>query len=150
MTDAKVRFTTTMRQTGANTTGVVVPPDAIAELGGGARPAVVAEINDYSYRTTVGVMRGQSMLPFSAQHREASGIVGGDEIEVALQLDDKLREADMPEELAAALAEAGGLEPAFRKQAPSRQRADVEAVTSAKTPETRARRIEAIVERLRA
>ncbi len=144
-----VRFTTKMSQTGTNTTGVVVPPEVIAQLQAGARPAVVAKLNDYTYRTTVGVMRGHSMLPFSAQHREASGISGGDDIEVVLQVDDKPREAELPEDLAAALTEAG-VEPAFRKQAPSRQRADVDSVTSAKAEETRVRRVASIVTRLTA
>lgn len=149
MTSKTVRFTGEMTQTGANTTGVIVPQDALAELGGGGRPAVVASINGYSYRTTVGTMRGHSMLPFSAQHRAASGIAGGDPIEVVLELDTAPREADLPDDLFEALSNAGGLEGAFRKQAPSRQRADVDNVIGAKAAETRARRIVAIVERLK-
>ena len=101
-----VRFTTKMSQTGTTTTGVVVPPEAIAQLQAGARPAVVAKINDYTYRTTVGIMRGHAMLPFSAQHREASGISGGDDVAVELRIDDTPRVAELPEDLAVALAEA--------------------------------------------
>lgn len=149
MTSKTVRFTGELTKTGANTTGVIVPQGALVELGGGGRPAVVATVNGYSFRTTVGTMRGRSMLPFSAQHRAASGIAGGDPIEVVLELDMVPREADLPDDLAEALSNAGGLERAFRKQAPSRQRADVDNVLGAKAAETRARRIMAIVERLK-
>jgi hypothetical protein len=75
------------------------------------------------------------MLPFSAQHRADSGIAGGDATDVELSLDTKPREAEMPADLAAALAEAGGLEPVSREQAPNRQRADFDCLEAAKAPE---------------
>jgi hypothetical protein len=150
MSEKTVRFQTEMTRTGANTTGVVVPGELITQLGAGARPAVIARINHYSYRTTVGVMRGCSMLPFSAQHREASGIVGGDQIEVELSLDKQPRTVEIPEDLAQALAAERGLAAAFDTLAPSRRKANVENVVTAKSAETRARRIAAIVDRLRA
>jgi len=149
MTEKTVTFETTMTQTGTNTTGIVVPPEVVAQLGGGARPAVVAKINDYSYRTTVGVMKGQSMLPFSAKHREASGVSGGDPIKVELSLDTQSRETEIPDDLARALAVDPAIDAAFRKLASSRRKADVENVVGAKAAETRARRIAAIVARLR-
>ena len=149
MADQTVTFDTEMAQTGTNTTGVVVPPEIISKLQGGARPAVVAKINDYTYRTTVGVMRGHSMLPFSAQHREASGIGGGDPITVELTLDTQPREIEMPDDLGQALATDPAIEAAFQKLAPSRRKADIENVIGAKTAETRARRIDVIVLKLR-
>jgi hypothetical protein len=149
MTDKTVSFETNLSRTGANTTGIVVPSDLVAELGGGARPAVVAKVNDYSYRTTVGVMKGRSMLPFSAQHREASGIGGGEPIAVELRLDTQPRTTEVPDDLAQALAIDPALDAAFQKLAPSRRKADVENMIGAKTPETRARRIATIISRLR-
>lgn len=144
-----VRFETRMMRTGANTTGVVVPADVIAQLGGGARPAVVATFNDYRYRTTIGVMKGLSMLPFSAQHRAASGIEGGDAICVELVLDTEPRTVSVPDDLSHALAAEPALAAAFEKLAPSRRKADVETVLAAKTAETRDRRVQAILARLR-
>ncbi len=149
MSGDKVRFDTKMMQTGPNTTGVVVPPEVVAKLGGGGRPAVVVKLNDYSYRTTIGVMKGHAMLPFSAQHREASGISGGDAISVELSLDVQPRTVTVPDDLAQALEADPQLAAAFEKLAPSRRKADVENVVGAKTAETRARRIEAILSRLR-
>lgn len=147
MSGKHVEFRAELTQTGTNTTGIIVPPDVMAALDGGGRPAVVATINGYTYRTTVGVMRGTAMLPFSAGNRTASGIAGGDAIAVKLQIDNEPRTAEVPDDLTKALAEAG-LTEEFGKQAPSRQRADADNVTAAKASETRARRIEAIVARL--
>jgi hypothetical protein len=149
MSGKTVRFSTRMTRTGVNTTGVVVPTELIAELGAGARPPVIAKINDYVFRTTVGVMNGRSMLSFSAQHREASGIGGDDPIEVQLSLDTQPRIAEVPEDLAQALAAETALAAAFEKLAPSRRKAIVENVVTAKSTETRARRIAAIIDRIR-
>ena len=88
------------------------------------------------------------MLPFSAQHRDASGLSGGDAIAVELEIDRAPRTVDIPADLGEALDATSGLREAFLKQAPSRQKADVENVLSAKSPDTRARRIEAILARL--
>ena len=147
--DNTVRFATRLLQTGKTTTGIEVPAEAIAQLGGGARPAVAARVNDYAYRTTVGVMGGRSLLPFSAEHRAASGLKGGDAIAVALTLDTASREVELPADLDQALAAEPAAQAAFLKQAPSRRKADIANVLSAKAPDTRARRIQAIVERLR-
>lgn len=148
MSPIPIRFDTVLLQTGKTTTGIVVPPDAIAGLGLGGRPALIVRVNGYSYRSTVGVMGGKAMLPFSAQHREASGIKGGDPIAVELEPDTAPRTVELPADLEQALAQHSALRQIFMKQAPSRQKADVQAVMDAKAPETRARRIAAIVKKL--
>lgn len=148
MTAEPVRFSTILARTGANTTGVVVPPEIIAALGAGARPRLVVRVNDYVYRTTVGVMAGRAMLPFSAEHRSASGLSGGDAIVVEVALDTASREVETPPDLAEALAAAPSALAAFARQAPSRRKADIDLVLGAKSAETRARRIAAIVARL--
>jgi antitoxin component of MazEF toxin-antitoxin module len=149
MTRRNVYFKSVMTKTGANTTGVVIPPRVMSDLGGGARPAVEVTINDYTFRTTVGAMKGLAMIPFSAQHRAASGIAGGDRIEVQLAIDTQPRTTKVPKDLAKSLAEEPELFALFEKLAPSRRKADIENVESAKAPETRARRIASILSRLR-
>ncbi len=144
-----IRFQTLLLQTGKTTTGIEVPAEMIAQLAAGARPALAVRVNGYGYRTTVGVMGGKSLLPFSAQHREASGLKGGDAISVEIELDLSPRTVDIPEDLERAFAADPSLRTAFLKQAPSRQKADVDNVTGAKSEETRVRRIGAIVAKLR-
>ena len=143
-----VDYRTTMHLIGRNT-GIPVPPEVLEELGGGKRPAVAVVVNGYRYGSTVGSMGGQALIPFSSERRTESGIAGGDALEVSLELDAAPRETPVPDDLAAALAEAG-VRKAFDALAPSRRKAHVTSVEGAKAPETRARRVAAAVESLRA
>ena len=136
-----------MSGTGRNT-GVPVPPEVLEELGGGKRPAVSVVVNGYRFTSTVGAMGGRALIPFSAERRAESGIAGGDALEVSLELDTAPRDAAVPDDLAAALAQAG-VRDAFDALSPSRRKAHVVAVEGAKAPETRARRVTAVVDALR-
>uniref|UniRef100_A0A942SXG5 DUF1905 domain-containing protein n=1 Tax=Neobacillus citreus TaxID=2833578 RepID=A0A942SXG5_9BACI len=144
-----MRFTTTVLQARKTATGLPVPPEVIEALGAGKRPAVVVTIDGgYTYRSTVGVMNEQSLVPLSAEHRQAAGIAAGDTVEVTLEVDTLPRTVDVPEDLAAALQDAG-VRAAFDTLSNSRQRALVDPVLAAKAPETRVRRVEKAVESLR-
>ncbi|WP_322410738.1 YdeI/OmpD-associated family protein [Microbacterium invictum] len=141
-----MRFTTTLRRFG-NNTGIEVPPEVIEALGGGKRPAVSVRIGDFAFTSTVGVMQGLTLIPFSAERRAQSGLSGGEEITVDLELDSAPRTAVVPDDLRAALDSAGKTD-AFARLSPSARRAHVTQVEGAKAAETRARRIAAIVDRL--
>ncbi len=144
-----MRFTTTVLQARKTATGLPVPPSVIEALGSGKRPAVVVTINGgHTYRSTVGVMNEQFLVPLSAEHREAAGVAAGDSVEVSLEVDTLPRVVDLPEDLAAALHQAG-VRAAFDTLSNSRQRALADPVSQAKAPETRARRIEKAVDALR-
>ncbi|WP_327037318.1 MULTISPECIES: YdeI/OmpD-associated family protein [Microbacterium] len=140
------RFETTMSQFG-NNTGIEVPPAVLEALGGGKRPAVVVSVNGYEYRSTVGVMQGLFLVPFSSDKRAATGIGGGDAVTVEPALDTAPRDVEVPADLAAALASAG-LAAAFAALAPSHRKAHVVSVESAKAADTRARRVEAVITKL--
>ncbi|MDQ1217111.1 hypothetical protein QE411_001966 [Microbacterium arborescens] len=141
-----VRFETTLSQFG-NNTGIEVPFSVLDALGGGRRPAVSVTVNGFAFRSTVGSMRGLALIPFSAERRRESGLAGGDAIIVDIELDEAPREVDVPADLAAALTDAGTRE-AFDRLSPSARKAHVGNVESAKAPETRARRIAAIIAKL--
>jgi hypothetical protein len=134
-------FETTVTAVG-NNTGIVVPEEVLERLGAGKRPPVVVDLDGYKYRTTAGVMGGRSMLSISAAIRKATGLAGGDPVRVTLTVADTPREVEMPEDLAAALAADEQAGPFFAGLSNSLQRYHVDQVTSAKTPETRQRRIE--------
>ena len=138
-----VEYRTEMALTGRNT-GVPVPAEVLEDLGGGKRPAVVVTVNGYRYTSTVGAMGGRALIPFSSAHREASGIAGGDALEVELDLDAAPRETTVPGDLAAAL-DAAGARQRFDALAPSRRKAHVTGVEGAEAAGTRARRIAAVV-----
>ncbi|MFJ9318320.1 YdeI/OmpD-associated family protein [Streptomyces globisporus] len=135
-----MKFRTTMFQTG-NNTGIEVPEDVVEALGAGKRPPVNVTVNGYAYRSTIAPMGGQYLIPFSSDKRKATGIGGGDAIEVELTLDTAPRTVEPPEDLAAALAASPGAAEAFAALSPSRQKAHVTSVESAKAQETRERRI---------
>ena len=140
----KTMFTTKLAGKIGAPTGIVVPPTAVAELGSSKKPAVKVSVSGYTYRSTVAVMGGKFMIPFSAAHRDASGIQAGDKIEVTLELDEEPRTVEVPADLAAALKKAGATK-AFDAFAPSKRKECVRQVVEAKAQETRERRIAKIV-----
>ena len=143
-----IQYRTTMHSIGRNT-GIPVPPEVLEQLGAGKRPAVEVSVNGYRYSGTVGSMGGLALISFSAERRAQSGIAAGDRLQVELAVDTAPRTVAPPADLATALAAAGATA-AFGALAPSHQKAHVTAVESAKTPETRMRRVHAVVTALTA
>lgn len=141
-----MRFESVMQQQG-NNTGIQVPEEVVEALGGGKRAAVVVTVNGFEYRSTLAVMGGRHLIPFSSDKRAASGIAGGDEITVDLELDTAPRTVEVPDDLAAAL-DAAGARAAFDALSPSARKAHVTNVDAAKAAETRTRRIAAIASAL--
>jgi hypothetical protein len=139
-----------IKQTGKNTTGIEIPPEVLATLGGGKRPAVKVSINGYSYRTTLGVMAGVSMVSVSAEHRAAAGVAGGDEVDLDIELDNESRQIAIPEDFEAALSAEPDARHTFDALSNSNKSWHVLQVTGAKTEETRQRRIAKSIETLKA
>ena len=137
-----MKFRTTILLNGKTATGLEVPPELVDALGAGKKPAVTVTIGGYSYRSTVAVMGGKFMLPFSAEHRAATGLGGGDEVEVSLELDTAPRELVVTDDFAAALDAAPQARTAFDALSYSNRRRYVLSIDEAKTSETRQRRIE--------
>lgn len=137
-----MRFEATLQLAGKTATGIEVPPEVVAALGSGKRPAVHVTINGYTYRSTVAPMGGVYMLPVSAEVRAGAGIAAGERVAVELALDSEPREVAVPPDLAAALAADPAAGAAFAALSYSNQRRHVLAVEGAKSPETRRRRIE--------
>lgn len=143
-----VKFHSTILQTGKNTAGIQVPEEVIEKLGAGKRPLVRVTINQYTYRSAVAVMAGKYMISFSAAHRQAAGVQGGDAADVTLELDLEPRTVEIPEDLKVALVKANALN-AFEKSAPSMKKEYVRQVTEAKAEATRERRIDKIAGKLK-
>ena len=142
-----MKFRTTILQTG-NNTGIVVPTPVVEGLGGGKKPAVVVTIGAFSYRSSIASMGGQFLIPLSADRRAQSGLKGGQEIEVELQLDTAPRVVDVPGDFQAALTASPAAQAAFDKLSYSHKSAHVLAIDGAKTPETRQRRIDGAIAKL--
>jgi antitoxin component of MazEF toxin-antitoxin module len=142
-----MKFRTTILQIG-NNTGIVVPAAVVDNLGGGKKAAVVVTVGAFSYRSSIASMGGQFLISLSAERRLHSGLKGGDEIEVDLQLDTAPRLVDVPADLQAALAASAAAQAEFDRLSYSHKSAHVLAIEGAKTPETRQRRIDGAIAKL--
>ena len=143
-----MKFKTTIFQAG-NNTGIEVPTDVVEGLGGGKKPAVMVKVGSYSYRSTIAVMGGRNLIPLSSDRRAQSGIKGGDAVEVELELDTAPREVTVPEDLAAAMAGDAAVKAFFETLSYSNRLRHVLSINDAKTPETRAKRVDKAMEALR-
>ena len=130
-----------------NVAGIEVPPDIIEALGPSQRPRVKVTVNGYSYLSTIGKMAGKYMVSLSAEHRKASGLTAGDQVDVRLEVITEAPEIAVPPDLKAALKKAG-VNAAFEKAAPSRRKEWVRQVEEAKAAETRMRRIDKVIAQL--
>jgi hypothetical protein len=125
-----------------NNTGIEVPPDVPAQLGGGKTPLVTVTLNGFTYPSKIASMGGRLLIPVSAEVRAKAGVKGGETHEIELVLDDKPRVIEPPADLAAALAANTAAEAAWERLAPSHKKAHVTAIEGAKAADTRARRVD--------
>lgn len=143
-----MKFKSTMHQEG-NNTGIVVPADVIEKLNAGKKPPVNVTVNRYQYRSTVAVMGGAYMISFSSDHRKKSGIKGGDAIDVTIELDTAPRTVELPKEFEAALNKDHKAKAFFETLSNSQKKWHTYQIDTAKTDETRTRRIEKSLSLLR-
>lgn len=93
-------------------------------------------------------MDGKFRLSLSKANRKAAGVKAGDKVEVTLELDAEPRTVEMPGDLAAALVKQKGARAAFDASSYSVRKEYVRRIESAKTQETRTRRIASIIAKL--
>ena len=143
-----LRLTTTLEPRGP--AGAIVLDDAqVAALGGGAKafPVRVAVGGQDPVPLRLARMGGANLIGFAKAVREQLGVELGDTLEVVITKDDAPREVALPDDLAAALEDAGK-RAAFDALAPSRRKEHARKVEEAKKPETRERRVRAVVDGL--
>jgi hypothetical protein len=144
-----MRFTTTIDAEGKTILGFRIPAEVIESLGKGKRPPVLVTINGYTYRNTVAVYGGEYLIGVSAEHRGPANVKAGDVVEVDLALDTAPRVIEVPEDFAAALAADPDATAAFEALSYSNKSGYTIPIRDAKTAETRQRRIDKAIERLR-
>ena len=142
-------FTTTLISGGGNTCGIAIPDDVVAELGGKRVPVQITLGGTYTYNNTTAVMGGKNLVGVSSEHRAASGYGVGDTLEVTIERDAAPRTVEVPDDLASALAADPVAAAAWEKLAFSHRKEHVRAITEAKAPQTRARRLDKAIEKLR-
>jgi hypothetical protein len=155
MTDTGVRFTTVLQPAEVGTY-VVIPPDVVTALGATGRTSVTGTIDGQPFSNQVmpytfeGVGR-QVVMVVNRAVRTSLGKNAGDSVEFVLARDERSRSADVavPAELVEALAGDAAAKAAFDRLAPSHRREHAEYVAQAKREETRRRRAQETVSRLR-
>ena len=143
----KVRnYTTTLiSDDDSSMCAIDVPFDPKAVFGK-VRAPVKVTINSFTFRSTIARMGGQTFIPLRRSHREAAGVTRGQTVRVTLELDETPRAIKPPADFTKALKTEGEAWLRWRELSYSHQREHVEAITEAKKPETRARRIAKAVE----
>lgn len=144
-----MRFRAELESSGKTATGFEVPESVVEELGGGKHPKVAVAVSGYEFRTSIARMGGRYLLGVSAERRTAAGISAGDVLDVDVVLDTAPRETEVPDDLAAALAQEPGAAAFWDTLSYSKKQWHVLQVTGAKTAETRARRVAKSVAMLR-
>ncbi|TME89401.1 MAG: DUF1905 domain-containing protein [Chloroflexi bacterium] len=144
-----MKFRATIELAGKTATGIEVPAAVVTKLGSSKKPAVRVTIKGYTYRSTVASMGGRFMLPISAEVREAAGVAARDKVDVDVELDMAPREVTVPPDFSRALTRDPAAKRLFEGLSFSNKQRIVIAIASAKTPETRERRIAKAVTSLR-
>jgi len=129
-------------------TAIELTDAQVVTLGGGKRAAVKVTIGKASAQLRLMVMGGKNLIGLSKASREQLGVEIGNTITATIDLDSVERTVDVPDDLAAALKKAK-LRDAFDALAFTHRKEHIRAITGAKKPETRMKRVAATVEMVR-
>lgn len=146
MADKQTFETVLVKHEKLDATGIEIPFDVEAVFGA-KRVPVKAVINDAEYRGSIARMGGKYVLGVPKEFRQRAGIAAGEHIVVTLEKDTAERIVEIPNDLAAALAE-NGLTAAFDKMSYTHRKEHVRSIEEAKAAETRARRLVKVIEAL--
>ncbi|GAC1375958.1 MAG: hypothetical protein NVSMB32_18680 [Actinomycetota bacterium] len=136
-----MKFQAELQLHGKTATGFDVPPEIVAALGHGKRPAVRVTLGKHTYRSSVAPMGGKFLLGVSAENRAAAGVAAGDVVDVDLELDTERRDVAVPADLAQALAADPDARTFFESLSNSHKLSYVAPVEAAKKADTRERRV---------
>jgi hypothetical protein len=128
---------------------VTVPAAVVAKLSTAGRVKVKATFNGVPYRGSIAKYGGAFRLGVTKAIITATGLADGESVHVVIELDREERTVTVPDDLDAALRGNADALAAWGELPYSHRREQVLAILDAKKPETRARRVAAVVERLR-
>ena len=144
------RFRAKVLLAGKTATGVEVPAKVVEGLGSTKRPLVKVTINKYTYRSAIAPMGGTFMLGISDEVRKATGVAGGDTIDVDVELDTEKRDVEIPPELKKALAKDPKAKKYFDSLSYSGKYRLVAPIANGKTADTRERNLAKAMQDLKA
>jgi hypothetical protein len=128
---------------------VEIPIRTAKEAGLRHGVRVRGTVNGVPYRSSLMKSGDHFCLGVHKATLQKASAVVGQRVDVAIEIDaDPLPTDTVPDDLARALAKRGTALAAWKALAPSRRREHVKRILDAKKPETRARRIESVVDSL--
>jgi hypothetical protein len=128
---------------------VIVPPKVVTALGGALRIPVLARYGGVTTQTTLSPAGGlKRRLTLKLDVLKAAGVDAGDTLKISLSPDANPRFIQFPPDLERALKFRPAAAAALERAAPSTRRIVVEVLEQSRTPETRQRRLERLIERL--
>jgi hypothetical protein len=128
-----------------------IPFDVQKAFGSKARVPVMGTINGFPFRNSLMPEGdGTHSMMVNKELQKGARATAGDTVAVVIELDQTPRTVAMPEDLKALLNKHKPAEAAFTKLAYSHKKEFLDWITSAKKPETRAKRLEKTIEMLAA
>jgi hypothetical protein len=129
---------------------VVVPARLAAAAGLRYGARVRGTVNGAAYRSSLMKYSGVFHLGVPKASLAAAGVASGARVAITIELDDQPLPTDVvPPDLEKAIAARAATRAAWARLSPAHRREHVKRVIEAKKPETRARRISAVVAALR-
>ena len=136
------------REVGA--VAAITPPVDVPEFfGTRARVPVRGTINGYPFRSSLSPCGGRHMMPVNKLLRAGAGAEPGDMVDVVMERDEAERTVEAPPLLKKALARSKTAQANWDKLPSTHKKEMALAIVGAKQEETRARRLQKIVEILK-
>lgn len=131
-----------------NHASIAIPDSVLTELGANRRAPLRVTVNGHTYQSTATAVDGECRVVFPSADRAAAGVNGGDTITVTLELDSGHREVELHPELDEALT-SNRVREYFETMAYSHRKEYARAVAEAKADDTRTRRVQAAIDKVR-
>jgi hypothetical protein len=132
-----------------NHASLLIPDWVLEKLQTNKRAPLRVTINGHTYQSTAVGVGGECRVVFPSAERLAARAQNGDIVQVTLELDSGYRTVEMHPEFASALEKAG-LTEVFAALSYSTRKEFARQVTEAKSDDTRLRRIEKVIQSLKA
>lgn len=128
---------------------ILLTDEQVAGLGAGKAFPVVVDFGDRSIRLRLARMGGENMIGFSKAARAEAGVEIGQAVEVTIRVDTEERVVEIPPALVEALDADPAVRAAFENLPLSKRKEMARQVADAKQDETRARRLQKVLDALR-
>jgi bifunctional DNA-binding transcriptional regulator/antitoxin component of YhaV-PrlF toxin-antitoxin module len=141
-----VKYSTVVLGEG-NHASLVIPEWVLTKLRTNKRAPLIITINGHTYKSTATGVAGECRVVFPSADRLAAKAKADDVVEVTLEIDSGYRDVELPEDLARELEKLSITE-VFSELSYSKRRELARQVSEAKGAETRARRMEKVINTL--